>query len=343
MHMPRNTMIRRLFLGITVVLAGCSAQPQPKDCGRAPVFCVGLVTDFGGVDTGINHEAWLALQDALAAGMAQRVDVIETVDVRDRAANIAAFADQGYDVVVTIGSSMADATAAAASKYPKSAFIGVEQPQDKLLPNLVSLAFHEEQSGFLAGALAALFSQTDRVAAICDAKFVDAMRRYCDGFVAGARYARPDINATATYRDGPNNRLFNDPEWGHAAALAEVQSGADVVFAAGGNTARAALETAAAQGTYAIGTETDLYGELANVRPMLLTSAVNETRVGVLDLLRKTHDGAFPPGEYMGEVGLAPWHDLDSQIPEAVKQELDKIRVRLAAGMISIDVPYKAP
>ena len=295
------------------------------------------------MNSGISHEAWLGLQDAQAAHLVDRIDYIETVDVRDRRANIAALAADGYDVIVTIGFPISAETTAAATKYTKIFFIGVEQPQTKELPNLAGLVFHEERSAFLAGALAALQTQSGRVAAVCDAKFVDSIRRYCDGFQAGARYARPGISATVTYRDGPTDKLFNDPNWGRAAALQQLNDGADVLFAAGGNTATAALETAAANGAYVIGSETDLYANLTNLRPMLLTSAVNDVRLGVFELVRQAHGGHFPSGERTGNVGLAPWHDLDRQISPDVKEEMEKIKIRLEVGTISLNIPYDAP
>ncbi len=341
--MKPRLLVPSLIAFFVLVLAGCAPQPQPQDCSRDEVVCAGLVTDFGGVDTGINHEAWLGLQDAKAAGLVDRIDYIATVDRRDRAANISALADQGYDVIVTSGFSMSQATTAAAGQYKKIKFIGIEQPQDQKLRNLAGLVFHEEQSGFLAGALAALVSQTRSVAAVCDAKFVDSMRRYCDGFAAGARYAQPDVQVSTRYREGPNDRLFNDPQWGAAAAAQDVQNGADVLFAAGGNTARVALEAAASDHILVIGSETDLYGELPGLQAELLSSATNNVRLGVLDLVRQAGAKSFPSGNYFGEVGLAQLHDLDRQIPLGVKQDVERLKIGLQTGAISIDVPYTAP
>ena len=71
-------------------------------------------------------------EDAKSDGLLDRVDRIETINSRDRAANIAAFGDAGYDIVVTVGASISDETAAAAQRYPDAAFIGVEQaPADR--------------------------------------------------------------------------------------------------------------------------------------------------------------------------------------------------------------------
>ena len=208
------------------------------------------------------------MQDAKAERLVDRIDAIETIDARDRAKNISTFAEDGYDVIITVGASISDETMAAAQKYPNLLFIGVEQPQDPKLSNLTGLVFHEDRSGFLSGALAALTTQTNRVAALCEEKFIDPMRRYCDGFQAGAKYINPGVNVTVSYRDGSQEKLFNDPDWGRAHGIGGRQRGADVLFAAGDETADAALETAAQQKVDVIGAETDPYLRLVDVRPM---------------------------------------------------------------------------
>lgn len=319
------------------MLSACT--PRPQDCARADVFCVGLVTASGTITEGINREAWLGLQDARSDGLADRIDYIQTVDSRDRAKNITVFAEQGYDLIITVGFAMSDATGAAAERYPHSKFAGIEQTQSTKLPNLVDLSFHEDQGGFLAGALAALISQTHRVAAVCEANFVDSVRRYCDGYQAGARYAVSNTIVTVVYRDGPNEDLFNDAQWGSTTALQVISDGADVVFAAGGGTAEAALESAAGQGIPVIGSETDAFADLPDIRPMVVSSAVDDIRSGVLDLIRITRAGQFSPGEFFGQVNLAPFQDWDRQIPENTKQQLANIQRGLINGSIQSGVP----
>jgi basic membrane protein A len=325
----------------SLLLLGCG--PRPQDCARPDVFCVGLVTDFGSTTEGINQEAWLALQDARAAGLVDRIDRIETVDIRDRAANIATLGDSGYDVIVTVGASISDETIAAAKRYPSLVFVGLEQPQQKALSNLVGLVFHEERSGFLAGALAALMTQTGHLAAVCESRYVDSIRRYCDGFKAGAEYATPSIVTSVSYRDGPAELLFHDPDWAKATAMDDIDQGADVVFAVGGATADGALRAAAAGGALVIGSETDVYPRLVDVRPRLLTSAVNDIRTGVRQLLLLARDGRVPSGEFAGQIALAPFHDLDGRIPATTKARLAEIAGGLEDGTIEVNVPYVNP
>ena len=341
---PHPGFMSRLLTLITLavlLLSACGSQPQ--DCSRADVFCAGLVTDIGGVQSGIAREAWLGLQDAKEAHLVDRIDVIETVEGRDRAANIRAFAVQGYDVIVTVGASLGKETSAAALEYPDQRFIGIEQPQAAALPNLAGLVFDEDRSGFLAGALAALMTQTGHVAAVCEPNYIDAMRRYCDGFEAGARFASPHVQAAVTYREGSPQDLFNAPDWGGEAASQQIHAGADVLFAAGGRTADGALQTAAAEGAYVIGSETDRYLDLPTIRPRLLTSATSDVRSGLLRLLKLTRRDQFPSGEFTGEIRLAPWHDLERQIPEEVMQQVQSIANRLDRGTLTTGVPSQSP
>ena len=80
------------------------------DCGSADVFCVGLVTDVGKIDDkSFNQSAWegvLQAQKELGA----TVQYIETTDPKDYAKNIATFADAKYDVIVTVGFALGEAT-----------------------------------------------------------------------------------------------------------------------------------------------------------------------------------------------------------------------------------------
>jgi len=331
----------KLITLAAILLSGCAARSQ--DCASPEIWCAGLVTDFGSVTQGINNEAWLALEDAKSGGLLAKIERIETVDSRDRAANIATFGDAGYDIVVTVGASISDETSAAARHYPRTAFIGVEQAQQTEIPNLAGLVFHEEQSGFLAGVLADSVTQTGHVAAVCESSFIDTVRRYCEGFRAGALYGDPSVRVTVSYRQGRSELLFHDPDWAQESALEMLDAGADVLFSAGGETADAALQAAAGGGALVIGAETDTYTRLKDVRPQLLTSAVSGVRAGVGVLVVAARQGKLPPGETFGQVGLAPFHDLESRIPREAEGRLAKIQGMLETREILLEVPYRLP
>ena len=80
---------------------------------------------------------------------------------RTTRSNIAEFAENDYDIIVTVGFALGVATAEAAALYPDVTFIGVDQFQGETLANVVGLVFHEDHSGYLAGVLAARLTQIE--------------------------------------------------------------------------------------------------------------------------------------------------------------------------------------
>ena len=118
-------------------------------------YTIGLITDVGQInDKSFNQSSWEGVLAAEAGGA--NVYYIDTQNSADYANNIAEFAEQGYDIIVTVGFALGNATLEAAATYPDVTFIGVDQFQAETVENVVGLVFNEDQSGFLAGALAAV-------------------------------------------------------------------------------------------------------------------------------------------------------------------------------------------
>jgi basic membrane protein A len=330
--------VMALLIIATVLLAACQRPtPTEADCSKPEVLCVGLVTGLNGVnDKSFNQSAWEGVIEAHSEKVVDWVRYIETIDSKDIDQNIATLADDGYDIIVTVGEFYSEATANAAKKYPGTNFLGVDQHQAEVLPNLVDLLFHDDQSGFLAGALAAQMTKTGTVAGVFGADPVSSGMAFNEGFVAGARYINPQINIITTkYTDG-SEIASTDPRWGASTASQAIQEGADVVFGAGGKTGSGALiETASHTDLYCIGVDTDQWETIPEARPCLISSAMKRVTPGVFDLIKLAREGAFPSGDYFGASGLAPYHDFDGAIPRAVKDKNDQIAAGLTNGSIT--------
>ncbi len=317
----------------------CVSPPVAADCAQPDVFCIGLVTDVGVVyDGSFNQFAWEGVLQAQAEWGAF-VDFIETQEREDLGANTAFFADQGYDVIVTVGFGMNQVTLEAAQTYPQISFIGVDQRQVDSLPNLAGLIFPEDRAGFLAGALAAMLSRTGTIAAVLGDAEVPPIVAFKEGYEAGARYINPDIHIISVYHPGSpgaQGNAFNDPGWGAATAREAIANGADVVFAAAGGTGIGALlEVAGHPGLYCIGVDTDQWEIVPEAHPCLVSSAVKLVQPGVYELIVAAREGAFPGGHYLGFAGLAPFHDFEGQISQDIKDRLAEIEMGLQDGSIS--------
>ena len=158
-----------VFAALSFTVAPYSAAGATADessCGKPGAFCVGVVTDTGKVDDkSFNQASWEGAKAGAekAGGFAK---YIESIDSKDYAGNIDLFVNKKYNVIVTVGFLMADATAAAATNYPNIKFIGVDQFNGGTSDNYSGLIFDEDKGGFIVGYLAGYLTKTGKTAAI---------------------------------------------------------------------------------------------------------------------------------------------------------------------------------
>jgi basic membrane protein A len=316
-----------------------AATTEEAAGGEAVAVKVGMVTDVGRVnDRSFNQSIWQGIQNAAAAlGLSEEeYKYIETMAATDYADNIQQFVDAGFNIIVTAGAALREATVAAAQENPDIYFIGVDQFQEEPLPNLVGLVFHEDQSGFLAGALAAHLTESGTIAAVLGTDLVPPVVAFKEGYEAGAKHINPDINIISTYHPGELSQAFVDPEWGANTAKQAIDQGADVIFGAGGQTGNGALQEAAThEGIYCIGVDTDQWETVPAAHPCLVSSAMKLITPGIEDLVAKAAQGTWETGNYFGGAGLAPFHDFEDDIPQEVKDDLARIDAGLKDGSIS--------
>ncbi|MCB8927971.1 MAG: BMP family ABC transporter substrate-binding protein [Ardenticatenaceae bacterium] len=308
---------------------------EEGDCASEEVFCVGVVTDVGEIDDkSFNQSAWEGVQRA-EAELGAQVDYIETSDAKDYGANIGLFADAGYDVIVTVGFALGEATLEAAATYPDIYFIGVDQFQGAAVDNVAGLIFSEDKAGFLAGALAGMLTETNTIAAVLGTDLVPPVVAFKEGYENGAEYVNADINIISTYHPGGLDVAFTDPEWGASTAAQAIGQGADVIFGAGGKTGNGALiEVAGNDGLFCIGVDSDQWETVPEAHSCLVSSAMKLITPGVFDLVSAAKDGSFPAGNFVGDVGLAPFHDFDGTVSDEIKAQLDEINTALQDGSL---------
>jgi basic membrane protein A len=298
-------------LTFALILSTCAPSAEEPDCGSPDVLCVGLVTDVGSVDDkSFNQSSWQGVKQS-ESEFGAKTKYIETKDAKDYMTNIELFANRKYDVIVTVGFGLSEATAQAAQRFTGIKFIGVDQFQVKAIPNVVGLIFHEDRAGFMAGALAAMLSESGKIAAVLGTDLVPPVVAFKNGYEAGARYIQSDIKVISTFHP------------------------ADVVFAAGGTTGNGGLiEVASHPGKYCIGVDTDQWNTVPEARPCLVSCAMKLIAPGVFDLIKLASEGKFPSGNFFGDVGLAPFHDFDDKVSLEIKEKLAEIDTGLKNGSI---------
>jgi basic membrane protein A len=334
----RSAFCLSVVAALTLLFAACGSDNDSKSGGKIDKLKIGLVTDVGKIDDkSFNQSAWEGVQQT-KKDLGAEVKFVETTDPKDYAKNIEQFATAKYNVIVTVGFGLGEATVAAAKKYPNIKFIGVDQFQAETLPNLSGLIFDEDKAGYLAGALAAQMSKSGTIGQVLGTDVVPPVVKFGKGYEAGAKSIKADIKVLTWYHPGGLAKGFTDPEEGKKQALQMISQGADVIFGAGGGTGNGALLGCAEKNVLAIGVDTDQYLTLPQAQKVLLSSAMKLITPGVFDLAKAAKDGSFKGGNAIGNVGLAPFHDLDSQVPAPVKQKLQEIDKGLKDGSVKTNV-----
>jgi basic membrane protein A len=331
---------------LSMVLSACATQ------ATSTKLKVGLVTDTGGVnDKSFNQSAWDGVQQAMKdSGVDAKY--IESKQPTDYDKNIDQFATENYDVIITVGFLMGDATAAKAKQYPKIKFAIIDNAYfptqgsaacnetvkdcyaDGGLTNVTSLMFQEDEVGFLAGVVAAGISKTGTICTVSGME-IPPVVRYVVGYQNGAKWVNPNIKALNVYIPS-----FTDPAKGKETAVSMISQGCDVVFGVGGNTGNGGLLAAKEAGLAAIGVDVDQYNTYPEVKDALVTSAMKNVNVAVDDYIKsvvaKTDKaGVVTANIKNGGVGLAPYHDWDSKVPQAVKDKVKEATDGLKAGTLT--------
>jgi basic membrane protein A and related proteins len=346
MKKPR-LLVSSLLVAATL-LAACGAAGG----GGAGKLKVGLVTDTGGVnDKSFNQSAWAGVQKA-ATEFGFDAKFIESKQPTDYSKNIDQFATENYDVIVTVGFLMGDDTAAKAIQYPKIKFAIIDNAYfptkgakvcddtkkdcyaDGGLTNVTSLMFQEDEVGFLAGVVAAGVSKSGTVCTVAGME-IPPVVKYVTGYESGAKWFNPNAKGLHVYIPS-----FVDPAKGKEVGNSMIDQGCDVVFGAGGNTGNGGLLAAKEKGLAAIGVDVDQYNTYPEVKGALVTSAMKNVDVAVYEYLKavnaKTDKGGVTTANIKnGGIGLAPYHDWDSKVPDAVKAKVTEATNALKNGTIT--------
>jgi len=223
-----------------------------------------------------------------------------------------------------------------AADYPKIAFVfgsglGPSEPNVSVFDNWI----HEP--AYLSGIVAGGMTKSS-VIGVVGGHPVPEVNRLINAFTAGAKEMNPAVKVQVTFI----NSWF-DPAAAKEAALAQIDSGADVLYAERFGVIEAAQE----RGLWAFGNMSD-QNSLAPDR--VLTGPVwnmTPTVEYVLDQIKAGSYTALDLKDFSmmakGGASLAPFHGLDAQIPAATAELLKKRQDEIAKGLFRVDIDEAMP
>jgi basic membrane protein A and related proteins len=343
--------VHRTFRAIAVALtltvgafglAACGSDDDEGGGGSAQTtesqgkkIKVGLVTDIGGLnDRGFNALANAGLQQAIKElGVDGRVLISKTN--ADYVPNLSTLAQQKYDLIISNGFLMADATNTVATKFPQANFaiIDVNNAGMKDKPkNAQGLVFKEQEAGYLAGYAAGLYTKDEggSVSTVGGQK-IPPVDHYIAGFRAGAEAANPGVETANGY-----SQDFVDQAKCKEIALDQIAKGSKVVFQVAGQCGLGAIDAAGEKSVQAIGVDAD-QGYLG---AQVMTSALKKVDTAVFDAIKAVQDGSFKGGTdtvatvKSGGVGIGKFSEAGSKYEQQVKD----VQSKISAGEIA-DIP----
>ncbi|MCY4070059.1 MAG: BMP family ABC transporter substrate-binding protein [Chloroflexi bacterium] len=329
-----------ILVCVTLLLAPATLAHE-----GAETLC--LVTDLGRVNDGTFNQSAHEGAQLAADEYDMEYKFIETQAETDYEANIQTCIDEGFEVIITVGFLIADATWQAAEANPEVYFLGVDQFVLDGPQNYVGIQFREDQSGFMTGVLAAYTAEwlgSDIIAGVYGID-IPPVKRFRNGYEQGARYVNPDLKILGVYIDS-----FIAPDRGASAALQFIGEGASVLFGGGGPTGTGAILAGAQEGVYVIGVDKDEWvtsfgaGETPGSE-FIISSALKRVDEGVYQMAAMLAEGnmeEFPGGGVflldaaMNGVGLAPPHESDLDM--SVWEKTAEVSAMLIAGEIETGV-----
>lgn len=304
-----------------------STEPETPSTGEG--LKVALVTDVGGVNDGsFNQSAWEGLQRA-EKELGVEVNYLESATDADYTPNIETLVDEEYDLIISVGYMLAEATRTAAEAYPDQKFAIIDDPTNADLPNVTCLMFKQEQASYLVGYVAGLTTKTNKVGFVLGMAN-ETMNQFGYGYSAGVLDANKDAKIIQF-----NANSFADSAIGKSSANTAITNGADIVFHAAGGTGLGVIEACKEAGVYAIGVDSD-QSKLAP--ETVITSAMKRVDNAVFDTTELLVKGSLQNGVKtydlsIGGVDIAPTKDL---LSDDVVKAVEDVKAKIISGEIVV-------
>jgi basic membrane protein A len=303
----------------------------------APAFAAdikpAIIYDLGGkFDKSFNEAAFNGAEKFKTdTGIAYRDFEIQNDSQREQA--LRKFAEDGNNPIVMPGFSWATAIEKVAPDFPDTKFVIIDGSVDK--PNVRSVIFKENEGSYVVGVLAGMASKSKKVGFV-GGMDIPLIRKFGCGYVGGAKAAgATDVVWNMT---GDTPAAWNDPTKGGEIAKAQIDQGADVVYAAAGGTGVGVLQAAADAGKLGIGVDSNQnYLQPGKV----LTSMMKRVDVAVYNAFADTKADKFTGGLNLlglkeGGVDYAMDENNKDLVTPEMKAAAEKAKADIIAGKIQV-------
>jgi len=330
---------RLLPLGLAALAAAlCTAVGFVSSGTAAPraTFKAGLVSDVGRFnDKGFNQTQLVGLKLA-AKKLKIQYRAVESRSAGDYLPNMASLSRSGFNIVISAGFLLADATEAVAQQFPNTKFAITDYSvaNFKSHPsNIEGLTYATQQNSYLIGCLAAHAAQargTKNISVVGGIK-IPPVDTFLAGYKAGAQKCVKGTTVQIGY-----SQDFIDQAKCKSVAENQIDAGSQVVFGVAGPCGLGALDAAKERGRWAVGVDVDQ----SYLGPHILTSAVKRVDTGIFLAVKGAKSGKGYRGGHdlvfnlkNGGVGLGKF-SKKAKLKKAWLTQINTLKKQIISGKI---------
>ncbi len=327
-----------VLVALSLVIAQCGPATSEETGGgekaELPLFYGAFATPIEEPWDGVIHEA---LQEAADAGEIRYEWTDDIGYSGDMERILREIAEQKKPAAI-FGDAFGneEAVRRVAADYPDIAFVfgsgfGPAEPNVSVFDNWI----HEP--AYLCGLIAGGVTQSN-VIGVVGGHPVPEVNRIINAFIDGVKETNPDAQVLVTFI----NSWF-DPAAAKEAALAQIDAGADVLFAERFGVIEAAVEN----DLLAFGNMSDQY-ELGPDH--VLTGPVWNMRPTVEYVIQQVKAGSYTAQDLKdfsmmakGGASLADYHGMDSKIPKEILDLVAQREKEIKEGLFRVNITESAP
>jgi basic membrane protein A len=264
--------------------------------------------------------------------------------------------DPDWDIIISGTPNMRESLMQVAEEFPEQLFIlydaSVANVKDGIkaedYPNVYSMESAQNEGSYVVGAAAAMLTTSgspktnaDHIIGFVGGGQNTAIEDFLVGYIQGAKAADAKIKILISYIGS-----FSDSAKGKELAMAQIDQGADVVFAVAGGAGLGVLAGAAEKGVYSIGVDSDQYTILKDSAPAtaaaIATSMQKKSDMTVYNCVSKALEGTLAFGTYDkvglsdGVVGAADNENFRKIFTAEQIEKLKEIEAKVASGEVKV-------
>jgi basic membrane protein A len=262
------------FVAVVLMAVGFAASGA---AAPQATFKAGLVSDVGRFnDKGFNQNQLTGMKKA-AKVLKIQYRAVESRSAGDYLPNMASLARSGYNIVISAGFLLADATEDVADQFPNTKFAITDMSVagfKRKHSNIEGLTYATQQNSYLIGCLAAhvAAARGNKNISVVGGVKIPPVDTFLAGYKAGAQKCVPGTTVQIGY-----SQDFIDQAKCKSVAQNQLDAGSQVVFGVAGPCGLGALDAAKEAGRWAVGVDVDQ----SYLGPHILTSAVKRVDQGI--------------------------------------------------------------